>query len=343
MRLVELMLDLAGTDDVGQIPLDEEAAYLLAASRLRDPLERHLRAHAPPAMCIVSDICHPWTAGLAAGLGVPRLSFLGMSAYCLMCLQTEHHAAAMHNAYAAMDPYWHLMPEEPVEVKMPTAAPGFLRLPSNEKLAYVVERPCADVDGVVLNTFLELEQGTVVDCVEVRNVAVWAVGPVSLFHRHEHAAALAARGNAPALDADECMQWLDGKAPSSVVYVSFGSSIVHADPKQVVEIGLGLSYVNGLCMTLGSSTPRYDDWDHAPNAIADPFASADLFAMSTETIALNFKERTPVKERTLRRRLGRARCQAGSWIFIANKAGDTQLDLHCQQGQPSSYSEQDLK
>ncbi|KAI4972299.1 hypothetical protein ZWY2020_003224 [Hordeum vulgare] len=76
VRLVELPLDLAGTDDVGQIPLDEEAAYLLAASRLRDPLERHLRAHAPPATCIVSDICHPWTAGLAAGLGVPRLSFL---------------------------------------------------------------------------------------------------------------------------------------------------------------------------------------------------------------------------------------------------------------------------
>ncbi|KAI4998491.1 hypothetical protein ZWY2020_053833 [Hordeum vulgare] len=233
----------------------------------------------------------------------------------------------MHNAYAAMDPYWHLMPKEPVEVKMPTAAPRFLRLPSYEKLAYVVERACVDVDVVVLNTFLELEQGTVVDCVEVRNV-----GPVSLFHRHEHAVALAARGNAPALDADECMQWLDGKAPSSVVYVSFGSSIVNADPKQVVEIGLGLSYVNGLRMTLGSSTPHYDDWDHAPNAIADQFAVADLFAMSTETIALNFKERTPVKERTLRRRLGRARCQAGSWIFIANKAGDTQLDLHRQQG-----------
>ncbi|XP_044957029.1 UDP-glycosyltransferase 73E1-like [Hordeum vulgare subsp. vulgare] len=76
VRLMELPLDLAGTDDVGQIPLDEEAAYLLAASRLRDLLERHLRAHAPPATCIVSDICHPWTAGLAAGLGVPRLSFL---------------------------------------------------------------------------------------------------------------------------------------------------------------------------------------------------------------------------------------------------------------------------
>ncbi|KAE8819640.1 Cytokinin-O-glucosyltransferase 3 [Hordeum vulgare] len=261
VELVELPLDLAGTDDVGQIPLDEEAAYLLAASRLRDPLERHLRAHAPPVTCIVSDICHSWTAGLAAGLGVPRLSFLGMSAYCLMCLQTEHHAAPMHAAYAAMDPYWHLMPEEPVEVNMPTAAPGFLRLPSYEKLAYAVERACADVDGVVLNTFLELEPGTVVDCMEVRNVAVWAVSLVSLFHRHEHAAALAARGNAPALDADECMQWLDGKAPSSVVYVSFGSNIVHADLKQVVEIGLGLEASGHPFICVVSSSPKKADQD----------------------------------------------------------------------------------
>ncbi|XP_044361750.1 UDP-glycosyltransferase 73E1-like [Triticum aestivum] len=130
VRLVELPLDLAGTDDVDQIPLDQEAAYILAASRLLAPLERHLRTHAPPATCVVSDICHPWTSGLAASLGVPRLSFLGMSAYCLLCLQTEHHAAAIRNAYAAIDPYWHLIPEEPVEVKMPTAAPGFLRLPA---------------------------------------------------------------------------------------------------------------------------------------------------------------------------------------------------------------------
>ncbi|VAI00754.1 unnamed protein product [Triticum turgidum subsp. durum] len=247
VRLVELPLDLAGTDDVDRIPLDQEAAYLLAASRLRGPLERHLRAHAPPVTCVVSDICHPWTAGLAMSLGVPRLSFLGMSAYCLLCLQTEHHAAAMHNAYAAADPYWHLMPEEPVEVKVPTAPPGFMRLPASEKLAYeklayAVERACVDVDGVLLNTFLELEPGTVVDSGEVRSVNVWAVGPVSLFHQHEHqhSAALAARGNAPAVDADECLRWLDGKEPSSVVYVSFGSSVVHARPEQVVETGLGL-------------------------------------------------------------------------------------------------------
>uniref|UniRef100_A0A8R7PYZ0 Glycosyltransferase n=1 Tax=Triticum urartu TaxID=4572 RepID=A0A8R7PYZ0_TRIUA len=244
VRLVELPLDLASTDDVDRIPPDQEAAYLLAASRLRAPLEHHLRAHAPPVTCVVSDICHPWTTGLAASLGVPRLSFLGMSACCLLCLQTEHHAAAIRNAYAAVD-HWHLIPEEPVEVKMPTAAPGFLRLPAckklaYEKLAYAVERACVEVDGVILNTFLELEPETVMSCMEVRNVNVWAVGPVSLFHYHQNAAALAARGNAPTIDADEYLRWLDDKESSSVIYVSFGSSAVHAAPKQVMEIGLGL-------------------------------------------------------------------------------------------------------
>ncbi|EEE65316.1 hypothetical protein OsJ_20560 [Oryza sativa Japonica Group] len=49
----------------------------------------------------------------------------------------------------------------------------------------------------------------------------------------------AARGKSAAIDADECIQWLDSKDPSSVIYVSFGS-IARTDPKQLIELGLGL-------------------------------------------------------------------------------------------------------
>jgi hypothetical protein len=66
---------------------------------------------------------------------------------------------------------------------------------------------------------------------------VWTVGPVSLFH--QRTATLASRGNTAAIDADECLRWLDGQEPGSVVYVSFGS-IAHAEAKQVVELGLAL-------------------------------------------------------------------------------------------------------
>jgi hypothetical protein len=67
---------------------------------------------------------------------------------------------------------------------------------------------------------------------------VWTVGPVSLYHHG--AATLASRGDrAPAIGAAECLRWLDGKEPGSVVYVSFGS-IAQASPKQLVELGLGL-------------------------------------------------------------------------------------------------------
>ncbi|KAI4978256.1 hypothetical protein ZWY2020_014810 [Hordeum vulgare] len=57
------------------------------------------------------------------------------------------------------------------------------------------------------------------------------------------------------------MQWLDGKAPSSVVYVSFGSSIVHADLKQVVEIGLGLEASGHPFICVVSSSPKKADQD----------------------------------------------------------------------------------
>uniref|UniRef100_J3LNX1 UDP-glycosyltransferases domain-containing protein n=1 Tax=Oryza brachyantha TaxID=4533 RepID=J3LNX1_ORYBR len=116
-------------------------------------------------------------------------------------------------------------------------APGFFRNPGWEKFADDVERARAEADGVVMNTFLEMEPEYVSGYADARGMKVWTVGPVALYH--QSTATLAARGNAAAIGADECLQWLDGKEPGSVVYVSFGS-IVHPEEKQIVELGLGL-------------------------------------------------------------------------------------------------------
>uniref|UniRef100_M8BCD1 Glycosyltransferase n=1 Tax=Aegilops tauschii TaxID=37682 RepID=M8BCD1_AEGTA len=117
-------------------------------------------------------------------------------------------------------------------------APGFFRAPGFEKLADEVELALAESDGVVMNSFLEMEPEYVAGYAAARNMKLWTIGPVSLYH--QHAATLAKRGNTTtAIDADECLRWLEGKEPRTVVYVSFGS-IVHADPKQTVELGFGL-------------------------------------------------------------------------------------------------------
>jgi hypothetical protein len=245
VRLVELPLDLAaeglpdGADDVEKVPSDLWTNYFRALARLREPLERHLRADAgaPYPTCVVADFCHPWAKQLAASLAVPRLCFFSMCAFCLLC----QHNVERFNAYdcVADDNELVVVPglEKRVEVSR-AQAPGFFRgTPTFEKFADDVEQALVEADGIVTNSFLEMEPEYVAGYAEARRMKVWTVGPVSLFH--QRTATLASRGNTAAIGADECLRWLDGKKSRSVVYVSFGS-IAHAEPMQVIELGLGL-------------------------------------------------------------------------------------------------------
>ncbi|KAK1603653.1 hypothetical protein QYE76_027326 [Lolium multiflorum] len=243
IRLVELPLDCAavglpeGADDVDKIPPALHTNYFDALALLAAPLEQHLRAHPPYPTCIVSDFCHSWTVGVAANLNVPRLSLYSMCAFCLLC----QHNVERFNSYegVADDNEPVVVPglEKRIEVTR-AQAPGFFRAPGFDHLADAIECARAKADGVVMNSFLEMEPEYIAGYEAARNMKVWTIGPVSLYHRY--AATLAARGNtSTAIAADECIRWLDGKEPNSVAYVSFGS-IVHADPKQVMELGLGL-------------------------------------------------------------------------------------------------------
>ncbi|VAI33167.1 hypothetical protein VPH35_090558 [Triticum aestivum] len=93
VSLVDFPLDYAavglpdgipgGADNMDNVPPEYMLAYFNAVALLREPIEAHLREHAPrPPTCIVSDFCHPWTVELAASLGVPRLTFFSMCAFC---------------------------------------------------------------------------------------------------------------------------------------------------------------------------------------------------------------------------------------------------------------------
>ncbi|KAL6861834.1 hypothetical protein ACP4OV_017534 [Aristida adscensionis] len=242
VRLVEFPLDYAGVglpdgaDNMDNIPIELMRNYFDAVALLCRPIESYLRAHAPSPRCVVSDFCHPWTTELAASLAVPRLTFFSMCAFCLLC----QHNVERFNAYdgVADDNELVVVPglEKRVEVTR-AQAPGFFRTPDWEDFADYIERARAEADGVVMNTFVEMEPEYVAGYAAARRMKVWTVGPVSLYHRRT--GTMASRGNAAAIDADECLRWLDGREPDSVVYVNFGS-IAAADAKQAVELGLGL-------------------------------------------------------------------------------------------------------
>ncbi|TVU32998.1 hypothetical protein EJB05_24767, partial [Eragrostis curvula] len=92
-------------------------------------------------------------------------------------------------------------------------------------------------DGVVVNTFLDLEAPFVACYEAALRKPVWTVGPLSLVNRDADAAA--SRGRLAAANRKAIAAWLDEQAPDSVVYVSFGS-LARKLPKQLFEVGHGL-------------------------------------------------------------------------------------------------------
>ncbi|GJN29325.1 hypothetical protein PR202_gb17543 [Eleusine coracana subsp. coracana] len=109
-----------------------------------------------------------------------------------------------------------------------------------------------------MNTFLEMEPDFVAGYAAARNMKVWTVGPVSLYHQNR-AVTLATRGKTAAcVDAEDCLRWLDGKEPGSVIYVSFGS-IAQANAKQAVELGLGLEASGHAFVWAVRDADAYDD------------------------------------------------------------------------------------
>lgn len=92
----------------------------------------------------------------------------------------------------------------------------------------------------IINVFEELEPNNLAQYIKSRELysdKVWCVGPVSLCNRDK--LDVVERGNKAAIDERDCINWLDGQQPSSVVYVSLGS-ICNLPTSQLIELGLGL-------------------------------------------------------------------------------------------------------
>lgn len=97
--------------------------------------------------------------------------------------------------------------------------------------------------GVILNVFEEMEPEHVREYVKGRELPekVWCVGPLSLSNDNE--LDKAERGDKSSINGHECIKWLDGQKPSSVVYVSLGS-LCNLGTAQIIELGLGLEASN---------------------------------------------------------------------------------------------------
>jgi hypothetical protein len=121
--------------------------------------------------------------------------------------------------------------------------PSFIRSmdPDEFMVGYAIKETqrTASASAVIINTFADLE-GQEVETMEVLLglPKVYTLGPLPLLTA-PHSKAIVS-GLSLWKEQEECLEWLHGKEPGSVVYVNFGSIVVMTN-EQMVEFAWGLA------------------------------------------------------------------------------------------------------
>ncbi|XP_062117402.1 UDP-glycosyltransferase 73C25-like [Humulus lupulus] len=213
---------------------------LLAASMMQQPAEKRFEELKPRPNCIISDMCLPWTINIARKFNIPRISFLGVCCFCMLCLYNVHSSKALDHISSETERF--LLPDLPDRIEITKAQLPHIATSSDLK-EFHEQRMKAEIEsyGVIINSFEELEPAYVQDYKKVRSDKVWCIGPVSLCNKDEWDKA--ERGNKSSVDEHQCLKWLDLWKPTSVAYVCLGS-LCNLVPSQLIELGLGLEASN---------------------------------------------------------------------------------------------------
>ena len=122
--------------------------------------------------------------------------------------------------------------------------PSFIRTAdSDDPLLKVLLRSMAcqrtTPSAIILHTFDELEREVIAAMSSILP-PIYAVGPLPLLLGQVSDGAVDTMESSLSKENHACMEWLDGRRPSSVVYVSFGS-ITTLTSQQLVEFAWGLA------------------------------------------------------------------------------------------------------
>ncbi|OAY39133.1 gallate 1-beta-glucosyltransferase 84A24 [Manihot esculenta] len=186
-----------------------------------------------PVSCIINNPFIPWVSDVAASLGIPSAMLWIQSCAC----------------FSAYYHYFHRLVPFPceenaeIDVQLPSMpllkydeVPSFLH-PSTPYpfLGRAILGQFKNIDKpfcILMETFHELEHDLIEYMSKYCNIM-----PVGPLFKDPKAPTTTVQGDF--LKADDCMEWLDSKPPSSVVYVSLGS-IVSLKQVQLNELAYGL-------------------------------------------------------------------------------------------------------
>ncbi|KAL0918391.1 hypothetical protein M5K25_010396 [Dendrobium thyrsiflorum] len=234
-----------GCENCDLIPsMDLYLTFMKALSLLREPLEAYLRipdpSRWPKPACIISDNIQYWTADVARALDIPRLIFHGPSCFYLLCYRLiDQNRAELEAEMEAASGKPIMLPglPQPIQIRKHEVIPIWRLQPAWFELVEVLRMAGESADGVLINSFNELEPWYFERYHEVTGKTIWPVGPLSLYK--EEFDAKATRGRASSIDQKLLFQWLDKQEDGSVVFISFGS-ISRNTKAQLVELGHGL-------------------------------------------------------------------------------------------------------
>ncbi|ONK80979.1 uncharacterized protein A4U43_C01F23920 [Asparagus officinalis] len=231
-----------GCENIDIVPSAELMKnFFEGLSLLAEPVEKYLREQEPYPNCMVTDFCHHWTQKVADNLQIPRLTFFSICCFTLLCTHNISHYKVYDRITDEHEPFDVPGLSQKIVVTKDQAPAGFFVEPGWEEFAKKVEKAELAADGIVVNTFNDLELQHIKNYQIAMGKKVWAVGP--FFLHNKNLSNMSMRGNKASIDINKCLTWLDSKEPRSVVYVNFGS-LTFVEARRLIEIGLGLESSN---------------------------------------------------------------------------------------------------
>ncbi|PWA63866.1 UDP-glucuronosyl/UDP-glucosyltransferase [Artemisia annua] len=207
-----------------------------------------------PVTCIVSDFHMGFTLAAAKDFNIPEFLLWTCGAGSLICFD-QYPILLEKGLMPIKDPSFIVNGYlDTVLDFVPTMSgirlkdiPPFVRYsnPGDEYMTRWVmlqSERAKSASAIIFNTFDELDRD-VLDAVSSIYPPCYGIGPLNLLENKIVDKTLASlKSNLWKEDA-ECLSWLDTKAPSSVIYINFGSITVMT-PQQLVEFGWGIAKSN---------------------------------------------------------------------------------------------------
>nr|ABR17691.1 unknown [Picea sitchensis] len=298
IRLAELPFSAAShglppqAENTDSLPYHLIIRLMEASEHLEPHFERLLRRICQEdggrlPLCIISDMFFGWTQDVGHRLGIPRIQFCtcgayGTSVYYSLWIHMPHNQTHADDFVLPDMPQVTLQRSQlPPIIKMATGSdPWYLFM--NRQISRNVRSW-----GSICNTFEELEHSSLQHMRKSTGRPVWAVGPILPFSLVSSSPSdtiadsdFLLRGLAEEKSSRACLQWLDSQAPSTVLYVSFGS-----------QNSISLSHMKALALGLESSQQPFI-W-----VVRPPLEAPLNSEFSAEFLPEGFEER--VKEHKL--------------------------------------------